>query len=109
MHDAIRAALNDLAYDNLWVNAHDMYPKFKHDCDKCQFIGGLYRNGCDYFADIYMCGYTVLFRYSDEPDNYWSQDMRDSIRQAMFYGSRYVKMAFAIYCTVTFWEATHEN
>ena len=54
-----------------------MKPKWKHDCDKCRFLGGMFMpHG---LMDWYLCGTTdrtILARYSDEGPDYWSKDAR---------------------------------
>jgi hypothetical protein len=53
-----------------------MKPKalFKHDCDKCQYLGNLFVPSRNTMADVYRsCGKyatAVIFRYSSEPDDY---------------------------------------
>lgn len=50
-------------------------PIFKHECDKCIFLGGYTGNNGSY-ADLYYCLQlgipTVIARYSDEGDDYVS-------------------------------------
>jgi len=54
-----------------------MKAKWKHDCAKCRFLGGMFTmNGQ---LDWYVCGtedITILARRSDEGPDYWSKDTR---------------------------------
>jgi len=68
-----------------------MKPKFKHDCDRCVFLGGFTRSassikGNPQRVDLYYCpdavGGTVLSRESDEPSNYTSVHLRFLIGQS---------------------------
>lgn len=43
---------------------------YAHDCDKCVFVGWYSR--VDPPANIYLCGNTVIIRYSSDPPDYWS-------------------------------------
>lgn len=43
-----------------------MKPKFKHDCESCTFLGHFYDH------DVWLCGKSLLARYSDEGHEYWS-------------------------------------
>ena len=53
-------------------------PKFQHDCTTCIYLGttavGILQNGKQTlrYVDHYICGRTVLARYSDEPSDYIS-------------------------------------
>jgi hypothetical protein len=53
-------------------------PKFHHDCDKCEFLGG-YKEG-DERADVYICpsclGMSVIARLGDDGPDYYSSDIR---------------------------------
>lgn len=70
-----------------------MKAKWKHDCDKCRFLGGMFLpHGA---LDWYVCGTTdrtVLARFSDEGADYWSRDTRhlgDEYRTAIEWGTDY--------------------
>lgn len=39
-------------------------PKFKHDCDKCRFVGRLEGK------DAYICTSSVILRYGDDGHEY---------------------------------------
>lgn len=56
-------------------------PRFKHDCDRCIFLGQLKERGeQDPTADIYFCPSrfpTVLARYSCKDSDYSSSDIMD--------------------------------
>lgn len=41
-------------------------PKFKHDCDSCEFCGHFYGH------DVYVCRDTVLARFGNEGSEYAS-------------------------------------
>lgn len=53
-----------------------MKPKFKHDCDKCEFVGHFFNH------DVYFCGNsmvksnTIVARASDEGPDYASTPFR---------------------------------
>jgi len=54
---------------------NDGKPNFKHDCDRCVFLGEVVAGGK--LADLYFCGQsgglpTVIARYSDEGSDYAS-------------------------------------
>lgn len=40
-------------------------PLYKHDCEHCTYIR-TDKDDCGTIADIYVCGETITFRYSDE-------------------------------------------
>lgn len=52
---------------------------FDHDCDKCQYVGGLSLGGMH--IDVYIHREskrtTVTLRYGDEDHQYWSSSCRD--------------------------------
>lgn len=43
-----------------------MKPKFKHDCEACEFLGHFYDH------DVYRCGKSLVARYSDTGNEYSS-------------------------------------
>ncbi len=45
---------------------------YKHDCRTCQWVGWLTIDRQIPPANVYICGKTVVIRYSDEPSDYWS-------------------------------------
>jgi hypothetical protein len=53
-------------------------PKFLHDCSKCVYLGttitGVFQDNkqTNRFVDHYICGRTVLARFSDEVSDYAS-------------------------------------
>ena len=53
-------------------------PKFQHDCTKCIYLGTtavrIYQNRklTLHYVDHYICGRTVLARYSNKPSDYTS-------------------------------------
>ena len=51
-----------------------MNPIYKHDCDKCKFLGSMIVPIRNEMADVYMsCGNdlaAVIFRWSDDPPDY---------------------------------------
>jgi len=59
---------------------------YKHDCDKCVWVGWFspYKNISP--MNIYICpgntpdNPTVIIRFSDEPSDYWSHTAGDSIK-----------------------------
>lgn len=51
-------------------------PMFKHDCDKCKYLGSLPH------GDMYCCTDTVIFRYGSEGEEYVSGlDFVDNIAE----------------------------
>lgn len=70
-----------------------MKAKWKHDCDKCRFLGGMFMPHGS--MDWYVCGTTdrtILARFSDEGSDYWSRDIRhlgDEYRTATEWGTDY--------------------
>ena len=54
-----------------------MKPKWKHDCDKCRFLGGVFLPYGQ--LDWYVCGTTdrtVVARFSDEQSDNWASSTR---------------------------------
>ncbi len=55
-----------------------MNPKWRHDCAKCRFLGGMFLPTGQ--ADWYVCEsdieHTILARFSDDGPDYWSRDPR---------------------------------
>jgi len=51
-----------------------MKPKYKHNCNECNFLGNWSNNDMDH--DLYWCSqngfYTVISRHGDDPDAYTS-------------------------------------
>ncbi len=45
---------------------------YKHDCHTCQWVGWLTISDSMPPANVYICGKTVVIRYSYEPSDYWS-------------------------------------
>lgn len=74
-------------------------PRFKHDCDHCVFAGLLFNGPDSFYADIYVCNHTVIFRVGDDGPDYWSMDMRGSVNM-IFSESALGKIALAIYMTI---------
>lgn len=109
--------LYDLAGERYFVRPYDakapemtrVAPRFKHDCGTCQFLGHLYE--CippdkqvdnvpnKFYADIYACNHTILFRAGDDGPEYWSMDMQGMFSPALVNGSL-KQMAFAIHTAI---------
>lgn len=53
-------------------------PVFKHDCEDCEFLGGIMNDGFRW--DIYTCmtaiGRTVICRYGDAGEEYLSSPVK---------------------------------
>lgn len=47
-----------------------MTVRWKHDCDKCRFLGQCIGGG--HLVDLYVCGDALVARYSDEGSHYYS-------------------------------------
>lgn len=63
-----------------------MKPRFKHDCDRCRFVGHLSIQDTGGTGDVYVCPSeriepTILVRYSDDPPDYSSMALFDSARR----------------------------
>jgi hypothetical protein len=46
-------------------------PVWKHDCKRCKFLGTVWMENKGP-ADWYVCGDSVLARFSDDGPDYWS-------------------------------------
>ncbi len=45
---------------------------YKHNCRTCQWVGWFTIDQRIPPANVYICGKTVVIRFSDEPGDYWS-------------------------------------
>ena len=58
-------------------------PQYKHDCDKCKFLG-LYYQSPKRRYDLYICVHgnnsSIIARFSADGPDYWSADLSLAIR-----------------------------
>ena len=48
-----------------------MTPRWEHDCEKCEFKGTHFDQSGN-AIDFWICGKTLIFRFSNEPSDYFS-------------------------------------
>ena len=58
------------------MNKYDN-PNYMHDCASCKFVCNLALNNKGREADCYICGKTLIVRYSDEINDYSSADINE--------------------------------
>jgi hypothetical protein len=58
---------------------------YKHDCGRCKWVGWYHHPGSPLPANVYLCGETVVIRYSDDPPDYWSSSAHRGIKGGLDY------------------------
>ena len=55
---------------------------YKHDCEDCVWVGWFSPYSDKPRMNVYLCkGETVIIRFSDEPGDYWSKTVGESIKE----------------------------
>lgn len=49
---------------------------YEHDCKRCKWVGWM--SVGEKLGNVYLCGQTVVVRWSSEPSDYWAATAGDS-------------------------------
>lgn len=54
------------------IKVNKVVKPYQHDCPNCKWVGWFTPWADKPPYNVYLCGETVVIRYSDEPSDYWS-------------------------------------